>query len=100
MLSIPTELAIEEGKELVNKITSHNLQEIKWILNNSIIHNEDIDQSSKAESLPDFLQKKLSAERQIINQNSNKFKYVLPMFLDKSPLELVNNIKEKLKTFA
>ncbi len=97
VLSIPTELAIVEGQELSQKIKSLGISETKWILNNVLGENKEVMDALSKQEVPDFINKKMDAEQNTINQNTNKFQHVVPMFLDKSPLELVKNIRDIIK---
>jgi len=93
VLSIPTELAVTEGFELTEKLKNSGLTNIKNILNNTLSKSHEFTK----ENLPDFIQRKIKIEEAIVANNQEKFHEIIPMYMIKSPLELVNGIEEDIK---
>lgn len=94
VLSIPTELAVVEGKELYEKIKARGVQNVKWILNNSFLENDELSD----EELPEFLKEKLTSETNITTEHRNNFDLIIPMHVDKNFKNLISHIKDKIST--
>lgn len=94
ILSIPTELAVTEGFELKEKLEDSGLTNIKTVLNNVLASSNEFSQ----ENLPEFIDKKIKIEKEILSQNEGKFRTIIPMYLIKSPIELINNMKNHIKS--
>ena len=92
VLSIPTELAVQEGEELSNNLSSSGIKNIKKILNNALSKASDLDR----EDLPEFIKQKIENEKDVLKIYDNIFSFIIPMFIDKSPTKLVKRIEEKL----
>ncbi len=94
VLSIPTELAIVEGKELYDKVKARGVSHIKWILNNSFSANDAI----TSEQLPDFLSRKAQSEDELTKSTINEYDLVVPMHIDKNSKSIIKHIKDKIST--
>lgn len=92
VISIPTELAVTEGKELIESLNASGMENISNILNNVLSENKDL----QNKELPQFLQNKLKVEKEVVDSSSNNFSFIFPMFIDKTPLQLVKRIEETI----
>ena len=94
VLNIPTELAVTEGRELIEKLGKSGISNIKDVLNNALFKNELI----ANEELPEFLDRKVTIEKEVIKSLNSNFDLVFPMYIVKSPIQLVKRIEKKILT--
>jgi len=96
--TLPTHMAIQEGKELGEQLGEMNLDNIKYVANGNLGKVPFI--SKGIEGLPDFLKQKVSMEQEALLEidNNDSIKLgILPYFTDVQFENIVNSTSEFFK---
>ena len=89
VVSLPTEMAIQESKELSNQLIELGLNPPMQWLNSSMIDNEQVSQSTQND-LPEFLKIKTELEKTLREQY--KFKSIVPYIASSQFEEIVSMV--------
>jgi len=88
VICLPTFMALQEGKELQEKLHSLNVTQCDLWLNDSFLKNSELE--SKRNLLPPFLIQKLENEEKVLNEYQNLISQVFPRF---PTTDLIGTIK-------
>lgn len=90
VISLPTQMAVQEGQELAKQLIDLGLNPPTHWLNSSMLENQEIKESSDSE-LPHFLSSKTELEK--VLRQENKFKAVLPYIASADFSQIINAIE-------
>lgn len=88
VVSIPTELAVEEGIELQKELES------KYDLNTISILNTDLSKTDLVKSdLPEFISNKISYQESMVESYNHNFNFSIPFIVGKTPIDILNKME-------
>ena len=94
MSSIPTEMSVEEGAELANFFENWGINEVDFVINNSLAYLEENGTPSP------LLKKKIALEKKVTFQHSEKISYTLPQVFQHDHASIVGGISPYLKSIT
>lgn len=90
IVSIPTELALEESVELKVSLAKLGFTDIKIKLNDCLFQTEEI--KKYLSELPDFLTKKIQLQSELYQKHLNQISVTIPHSIKKTHLEVIEAI--------
>jgi len=74
---LPTAMAIHEGQELKTSLHKYAIADIQIMVNDAFLKTPHLSEAV----LPEFLQKKIDLEKEILNENESSIQFVFPHLL-------------------
>lgn len=99
IVSLPTELSIQEALELKKSLEEHKIPESSLIINN-LVEKYLLEKKLGQEQLPDFLTHRLNSEREILNKLGHLSHYDLPLINKPSMPEVIEELSNNLEGLA
>jgi len=94
VVTLPTLMAVNEGIELGKSLNDLEISNVSLIVNDAIYLAEEFGQD---EALPDFLQKKVEMETEVVNEFKGKFTKILPHLSTPNEVENIKALTKHLE---
>lgn len=94
VVTLPTLMAVNEGIELGKSLNELEISNVSLIVNDAIHLAEELNQD---EDLPDFLQKKIEMENEVVSEFEGQFAKILPHLSTPNEVENIKALTKHLE---
>lgn len=97
ILTLPTEMATQEGIELKSHLTGMNFKEVELVVNECLSANESL--KNLQEELPELITKKIAMEKGFLENTQENLK-VIPHLFQNEAEELINELQAHMEALV
>lgn len=91
VVSLPTEMALQEGIELADSLKSYPLKNVSLIINNLIKINSKINDAHSSD-LPPFLEKIINMQEEVVSSSPVRIDTTIPYIISNDTSDIVNSL--------
>jgi anion-transporting ArsA/GET3 family ATPase len=96
ILSLPTEMALQEAQDLKGEIHRLLNQDVAIVVNDLLSLCPELEGIPK-EELPEFLEKKISLEKEVLDKQANSFEALFPHFSHQSRAAIIRHLSQVIE---